>query len=51
MAKKSTSDKVDFDLSVLSLKELMEAYEEISDFEEFLNDALIETEEEGDDND
>lgn len=45
MAKEKTS--VDFDLSTLSLQELIEVYENIDDFLEFLNESKLELEEEG----
>lgn len=37
--------KVDFDLSSLSLQELIEVYEEITNFINFLNNTKIEIEE------
>lgn len=49
MAKKE--EKVDFDLSVLSLRELIEAYNNIEDFLAFLNDSKIDIEEKEDDDD
>ena len=45
MAKEKTS--VDFDLSTLSLQELIEVYENIDNFLEFLNESKLELEEEG----
>ena len=47
MAKKE--EKVDFDLSVLSLKELIEAYDNIEEFLAFLNDSKVEINEKEDD--
>lgn len=38
-------EKVDFDLSVLSLKELIQVYGEMSDFIQFLKDNKIVVEE------
>lgn len=49
MAKKE--EKVDFDLSVLNLRELIEAYNNIEDFLTFLNDSKIDIEEKEDDDD
>lgn len=49
MAKKE--EKVDFDLSVLSLNELIEAYNNIEEFLGFLNDSKVEIEEKEDDED
>lgn len=37
--------KVDFDLSALSLKDLIEVYEEITSFIDYLNNNKIEVEE------
>ena len=48
MAKEKTS--VDFDLSILSLDELLEVYENIEEFLGFLNESKIEIEEEGNTN-
>ena len=49
MAKKE--EKEDFDLSVLSLNELIEAYKNIEEFLGFLNDSKIEIEEKEEDED
>ena len=49
MAKKE--EKVDFDLSVLSLNELIEAYNVIEEFLGFLNDSKIEIDEKEEDED
>ena len=49
MAKKE--EKVDFDLSVLSLNELIEAYNNIEEFLGCLNDSKIEIEEKEEDED
>ena len=49
MAKKE--EKVDFDLSVLSLEELIEAYNNIDEFITFLNENKIEIEDKEDDED
>lgn len=38
--------KVDFDLSTLSLRELIEVYNDITDFIKFLDDSVLEIEEE-----
>lgn len=38
-------NKVDFDLSTLSLEELIKVYESVDEFIEFLNDNKIEIEE------
>ena len=40
------NEKVDFDLSELSLKDLIEVYHEMSNFIQFLDDNKIEIEEE-----
>ena len=45
------NEKVDFDLSVLSLNELIEAYNNIEEFLGFLNDSKIEIEEKEEDED
>lgn len=37
-------NKIDFDLSKLSLKELIEVYKDMSDFIQFLNESKIEME-------
>lgn len=37
--------KVDFDLSTLSLRELIEVYNDITDFIKFLDDSVLEIEE------
>ncbi len=39
---------VNFDLSLLNLNELIEVYNNISDFEEFLNNKIIDEEEDND---
>lgn len=44
MAKKE--EKVNFDLSLLSLNELIEAYNNIDEFLSFLNDSKLEEKEE-----
>lgn len=49
MAKKE--EKVDFDLSVLNLNELIEAYNNIEEFLTFLNDSKIEVDEKEEDED
>lgn len=43
---KKENDVVDFDLSLLSLQELIELYDHISDFLRYLEDNKIENEEE-----
>lgn len=43
MAKEN--NKVDFDLSALSLEELIEVYEKINNFLEYLDDSKVEIEE------
>lgn len=47
MAKKE--EKVDFDLSVLNLQELIDAYNNIDEFLTFLKDNKVEVEEKEDD--
>lgn len=47
MAKKE--EKVNFDLSVLNLNELIEAYNNIEEFLSFLNDSKIEEREDEED--
>jgi len=42
---KLDEEKVQFDLSTLSLKELLEVYKNITDFLKFLNENKIELEE------
>ena len=42
---KMNEEKVDFDLSTLSLKELVEVYKNITDFLDFLQDNKISLEE------
>lgn len=42
------NEKVDFDLSELSLKDLIEVYHEMSNFIQFLDDNKIEIEVEND---
>jgi hypothetical protein len=49
MAKKE--EKVDFDLSVLNLNELIEAYNNIEEFLAFLNDSKVEVDEKEEDED
>lgn len=44
------NDKVDFDLSQLSLEDLVEVYNKIEEFIELLNTSKIGTEEKGDSN-
>lgn len=39
------NNKVDFDLSTLSLEELIEVYEKINNFLEYLDDSKVEIEE------
>ncbi len=41
---KNENNKVNFDMSVLNLKELIEVYAEINDFIKVLNDTKIEEE-------
>ena len=43
---KKEDNKIDFDLSTLTLQELVEVYQEITDFLEYLKDNKIELEEE-----
>jgi hypothetical protein len=43
---KKEESTVNFDLSALSLNELIKVYKEIEEFEQFLEDAKIVTEEE-----
>lgn len=47
MAKKE--EKVNFDLSVLSLNELIDAYNNINEFLSFLNDSKVEEKEDEED--
>lgn len=42
------NEKVDFDLSILSLEELVNTYHDITNFIQFLNDNKIEEMEEND---
>ena len=42
------NEKVDFDLSLLTLEDLIEVYNKIEEFTEYLNNAKINTEEKGD---
>ena len=49
MAKKE--EKVNFDLSVLDLHELIDAYNNIDEFLGFLNDSKVEVEEKEEDED
>lgn len=44
------NDKVDFDLSQLTLEDLIEVYNKIEEFIEELNSSKIGTEEKGDSN-
>ena len=44
------NDKVDFDLSQLTLEDLVEVYNKIEEFIEELNSSKIGTEEKGDSN-
>jgi len=44
-------NKVDFDLSTLSLEELIKVYESVDEFIEFLNDSKIGIEENKEDDD
>jgi hypothetical protein len=44
------NDKVDFDLSQLSLEDLVEVYNKIEEFIELLNTSKIGTEKKGDSN-
>lgn len=48
---KTEETKIDFDLSKLSLQELIKVYEEISDFLQFLAENKIAEEEKEDKND
>ncbi len=41
-------NKVDFDLSMLSLDELIKVYEEVKKFKQFLSDSIIEEKEKED---
>lgn len=47
--KMKREEKVDFDLSALTLKELIEVYQNITDFSQFLVESKIELEEENED--
>lgn len=47
----NTDSKLDFDLSTLSLEQLIETYENINDFLELLKDSMIEVEEKAEDED
>ena len=49
--KKKKEEKVGFDLSALSLQELVEVYGNINEFLQFLNDNKIELEEKETDED
>ncbi len=42
------NEKVDFDLSLLTLEDLIEVYNKITEFLEYLNTSKIVTEENGD---
>ena len=44
------NEKVDFDLSLLTLEDLIEVYNKIEEFIEHLNSSKINTEEKGDSN-
>jgi len=44
------NEKVDFDLSLLTLEDLVEVYNKIDDFIKYLDETKIVTESEGDDN-
>ncbi len=44
------NSKVDFDLSTLSLEELIEVYENINNFLDYLDESKIEIEEKGEAN-
>ena len=44
------NSKVDFDLSTLSLEELIEVYENINNFLDYLDESKIEVEEKGEAN-
>lgn len=41
------NNKVDFDLSTLTLEELIEVYEKIENFLEYLDESRVEIEEKG----
>lgn len=45
------NNKVDFDLSTLSLEELIKVYESVDEFIEYLNENKIEIEEKNEDED
>lgn len=44
------NDKIDFDMSLLSLEELVKVYSNIEDFLKFLNEKKIVTEKKADNN-
>ncbi len=48
---KSNEKTVDFDLSLLSLQELITVYQKVSEFLEYLEDKKIKENEEGKEND
>ena len=48
---KSNEKTVDFDLSLLSLQELITVYQKVSEFLEYLEDKKIKEKEEGKEND
>lgn len=47
---KNEEEKVGFDLSTLTLQELIEVYQDITDFLQFLNETKIDLEEKENDN-
>lgn len=47
---KNKNDKIDFDMSLLTLEELVKVYENIEDFLKFLNEKKIVTEKKADNN-
>lgn len=47
---KNKDDKIEFDMSLLNLKELIKVYENIDDFLRFLNEKKIITEKKADKN-
>lgn len=48
---KIKEEKIDFDLSNLELKELIEVYERVDEFLKFLDESKIDMEEKGNDED
>lgn len=48
---KKEETKVDFDLSALTLEQLVEVYEDINVFIDYLNESKIETKEKGSEED